>query len=157
MPPQRVRARGWRERTGVERYSCVGQRPGVERYSCVGHPLGVADQKTLNHQVPASISERFHFHAPTRSGTCSPIGLGFSTAAYPLCARCLSAAGHITTNPPSAINAPPSQTHRTRGLNVTRISAPSAPRTPASTTYTSCLNDPMVPTSVDGSNVGAPP
>ena len=46
----------------------------------------------------------------------------------------LSAAGHITTSPPSAINAPPSQTQRTKGLNVTRISAASAPRTPASTT-----------------------
>ena len=31
-----------------------------------------------------------------------------------------------------------------------------APRTPARTTYTSCLKDPMMPTSVDGSNVGVP-
>src|SRR6266404_2400469 len=168
MPRPRGRGRESPERTGAEKCSRLGALFGchdgksgrreliARSYAThVWHPFCCSFQ-SLRHQPPKFASGHLHHHAPASSGICSPIGRGLSTAAYPLCARCLSAAGHITTSPPSAISAPPNQTQRTRGLNVTRISAPSAPRTPARTTYTSCLNDPMIPTSVDGSNVGTP-
>ena len=78
-----------------------------------------------------------------------PAAEGGITAAYPACTRRRSACGHMTTSPPIIMSKPPIHTHTTSGLNVTRSSAVSAPRTPASTTYVSSFAVVWMPTSVD--------
>src|SRR6267378_6277703 len=65
--------------------------------------------------------------------------------------------GQRTIKPPMTSTKPPNQTHQTSGLIVKRKTACSVPFTrPASTTYRSTRSPLMIPTSVEGSNVGLP-
>ena len=63
----------------------------------------------------------------------------------------------MTITPPSATIIPPYHTHQTSGLIVKRNTACSVPpTTPARTPYRSSRTSLMMPTSVDGWNVGRP-
>src|SRR6266404_5068228 len=152
MPRPRGRGRESPERTGAEKCSRLGALFGCHDGKSGRREL-IARSYATHVWHPFCCSFQSLRHQPPNS----PADICIITLQQgPGLVRQSSAACHITTSPPSAISAPPNQTQRTRGLNVTRISASSAPRTPARTTYTSCLNDPMIPTSVDGSNVGTP-
>src|SRR5258708_4366323 len=65
--------------------------------------------------------------------------------------------GHITSKPPNATTMPPYHTHHTSGLIVKRNTPCSVPfPMPAGTPYRASRRPLMIPTAVDGWNVGRP-